>query len=128
VSEPVWLRADAVVLLHDEQLAIFGGPAGLRDAGLLDSALARARNAWAYGEEDLCMLAALYAGGIMQNHPFVDGNKRAGFLAAYVFLDVNGLELNAPEVEVVTRCLALAAGEIGEAEFAEWLRGNVGAG
>ncbi len=113
------------MLLHDQQLAEHGGLGGLRDAGLLESAMARARNAWSYGEEDLCFLAALYAGGIMQNHPFTDGNKRTGFLAAYVFLDANGLELVAPEVETVLNCLALAAGEIDERAFADWLRGNV---
>lgn len=125
MSEPIWLDVEAVVVLHDEQLAEHGGSAGVRDLGLLDSALARPRNAWGYGQEDLLLLAALYAGGIMGNHPFVDGNKRAGFLAAYAFLFVNGLEIVADEGEVVVHCLALAASEIGEAEFATWLSGNV---
>ncbi len=113
------------MVMHDEQLAEHGGLPGLRDAGLLGSALARARNAWTYGEDDFVHLAALYAAGIMRNHPFADGNKRTGFLAAYSFLYVNGWEIVAEEAEVVVRCLALAAGEIDDAEFAAWLRENV---
>jgi death on curing protein len=127
MSEPVWLDIEAVAILHDEQLVEHGGAAGVRDMGLLESALARPRNAWSYGQGDLVALAALYASGIMRNHPFVDGNKRAGFLAAYVFLDGNGLEIVADEGEVVVQCLALAASEIGEDEFAAWLRENVAA-
>lgn len=125
MSEPIWLEVEAVLVLHDEQLAEHGGSAGVRDMGLLESALARPRNAWSYGQEDLIELAALYAAGIMRNHPFIDGNKRAGFLAAYAFLYVNGSELVADEGEVVVQCLALAASEIGEGEFAAWLRENV---
>jgi death-on-curing protein len=125
MNEPIWLELQAVQVLHDEQLAEHGGSPGVRDAGLLESALARPRNAWSYGEQDLVALAALYAAGIMRNHPFVDGNKRAGFLAAYAFLDVNGLEIVADEVEVVVQCLALAASEIDNAAFAAWLRENV---
>ena len=125
MSEPKWLDSEAVLALHDEQLAEHGGSAGVRDLGLLDSALARPRNAWSYGQGDLVALAGLYASGIMRNHPFIDGNKRAGFLAAYVFLYVNGLELLADEGETVVLCLAIAASEIDEAEFAAWLRENV---
>jgi death-on-curing protein len=125
MSEPRWLGVDAVMAIHDEQLAEHGGSPGLRDAGLLDSALARPRNAWSYGQDDLISLAALYAAGIMRNHPFVDGNKRTGFLAAYSFLYVNGRAVVADEGEVVVHCLSLAASEIGEAEFADWLRENV---
>lgn len=125
MSEPFWLDVEAIVVLHDEQLVEHGGLAGVRDMALLESALARPRNAWSYGQEDLIALAALYASGIMRNHPFVDGNKRAGFLAAYVFLDINGSEIVADEGEVVVQCLALAASEIGEEEFAAWLRDNV---
>lgn len=124
MSEPIWLDLEAVLVLHDEQLAEHGGLAGVRDLGLLESALARPRNAWSYGEGDIIALAALYAAGVMANHPFTDGNKRAGFLAAYAFLYVNGLEIIADEGEVVVHCLALAAGEIGEAEYAAWLRAN----
>jgi death-on-curing protein len=124
-SEPKWLSVDAVLIMHDEQLAEHGGASGVRDAGLLESALARPRNAWSYGETDLVVLGALYAVGIMRNHPFIDGNKRTGFVAAYAFLYVNGLEIVADEAEVVVQCLSLAAGEISEAEFAAWLRENV---
>jgi death on curing protein len=125
MSEPTWLDIEAVLIVHDEQLVEHGGAAGVRDIGLLESALARPRNACSYGQGDLVALAALYASGIMRNHPFVDGNKRAGFLAAYMFLDVNGSELVADEGEVVVQCLALAASEIDEEAFAAWLQDNV---
>jgi death-on-curing protein len=111
--------------MHDEQIAEHGGGGGVRDLGLLDSALARPRNAWSYGQSDLVALGALYAAGIMRNHPFIDGNKRTGFLAAYAFLYVNGVEIVADEAEVVAQCLSLAASEIDEAEFAAWLREDV---
>jgi death-on-curing protein len=124
VSEPVWLELKAVMVLHDEQLAMFGGSPGMCDQGLLEAALARPRNAWGYGQEDVVGLAALYAAAIMRNHPFLDGNKRAGFLAACAFLYMNGLELDADEGEVVVQCYALAASEIEEEEFAAWLRAN----
>jgi len=124
-TEPKWLGVESVLVMHEEQLAEHGGPVGARDLGLLDSALARPHNAWSYGEGDLVALAALYAAGVMRNHPFVDGNKRTGFLAAYAFLYVNGLEIVADEAEVIVQCLSLAASEIGEAEFAAWLRENV---
>jgi death on curing protein len=103
-------------------LAAFGGAAGLRDENLLDAALARPRNLHAYEQPDLAALAAAYTAGIVGNHPFIDGNKRAGFLAAYVFLDRNGLELTAPEAEATTMTQALAAGEIDAAAYAAWLR------
>ena len=125
MTEPIWLDVEAVQVLHDEQLAEHGGSAGVRDLGLLESAMARPRNAWSYGQSDLVALAVLYAGGIMRNHPFVDGNKRAGFLAAYAFLFVNGLEIVADEGEVVVHCLALAASDISEEDFAIWLQENV---
>ncbi|MBX3428611.1 MAG: type II toxin-antitoxin system death-on-curing family toxin [Hyphomonadaceae bacterium] len=124
-TEPTWLGVESVLVMHEEQLAEHGGAVGVRDLGLLESALARPRNAWSYGESDLVVLAALYAAGIMRNHPFVDGNKRTGFLAAYAFLYVNRLEIVADEAEVIVQCLSLAASEIGEAEFAAWLRENV---
>jgi death-on-curing protein len=92
---------------------------------LLDSALARAKNLHAYGETDLVKLATAYASGIVRNHPFIDGNKRTGFLAAYVFLHVNGFEIVAPEADVIVTMLALAAGELTDAEFESWLRANV---
>lgn len=93
--------------------------------GLLESALARPQNLHAYGEGDVAVLATAYAFGIIRNHPFVDGNKRIGFITAAVFLEANGFRFTAGEAEVVVRTLALAASEIGEAEFAAWLRENV---
>ncbi|PZO49283.1 MAG: type II toxin-antitoxin system death-on-curing family toxin [Alphaproteobacteria bacterium] len=125
MTEPKWLGVEAVLVMHAEQLAEHGGADGVRDMGLLDSALARPRNAWSYGQDDLIALGALYSAGVMRNHPFVDGNKRTGFLAAYSFLYINGLEIVADEAEVIVQCLSLAASEIDEAEFAAWLRDNV---
>jgi death on curing protein len=117
-----WLREDVVVAMHDEQIAAHGGRAGLRDAGLLASALARPQNQAAYGEPFVFDLAAAYAFGIIMNHPFVDGNKRTGFLATYVFLNLNGWELMASEGEAVEAVLALAVGEIDEAGLSNWLK------
>lgn len=125
MSEPVWLETAAVARMHMDQLAEHGGGLGLRDAGLLDSAMARAKNLYAYGERDIVTLATAYASGIVRNHPFIDGNKRTGFLAAYVFLAVNGLEIDASEADVVVTMLALAAGELGDEAFSVWLRANV---
>jgi death-on-curing protein len=122
VTEPFWLSRQAIEIIHDEQLAEHGGAGGIRDAGLQESALARPRNLFAYGEADVCALAAAYAAGIVRNHPFVDGNKRTGFLAAYSFLAVNGLELDAPEAEAVVMTIGLASGEMPEQGFAAWLR------
>jgi death-on-curing protein len=122
VTEPLWLSRQAIEIIHDEQVAEHGGAAGLRDAGLLESALARPRNLDAYGENDLCTLAAAYTSGIVRNHPFVDGNKRTGFLASYTFLAINGLDLVAPEGEAVVMTLGLASGELPEEGFAAWLR------
>ena len=123
--KPVWVERAAVKMLHDESLALHGGAGGLREAGLLDSALARPQNLRAYGEADAAALAAAYAFGIIKNHPFIDGNKRTGFLAATLFLEANGFRFGAGEADVVMRTLSLAAGEIDEAEFAAWLRENV---
>ncbi len=122
MTEPFWLSRQAIEIIHDEQLVEHGGAGGIRDAGLLESALARPRNLFAYGEADILVLAAAYVAGIVRNHPFVDGNKRTGFLAAYSFLAVNGLELDAPEAEAVVMTLGLASGEMPEQGFAAWLR------
>lgn len=121
---PTWLNKVVVQAIHDRLLAEHGGSPGLRDPGLLDSALARARQLHAYGEPDTCDLAAAYASGIIRNHPFVDGNKRTGFMTAYLFLALNGLQVTAAEVEVVQVVTLLAAREIDEAAFAAWLRDN----
>ena len=113
--------ADAVIA-HDLQLAAHGGSGGVRDAGLLESALARPRNIWAYAEStpSLATLAAAYAFGISSNHPFVDGNKRMALVVSFAFLDVNGLEVTASQEEAFLTILGLAAGEITEAELALW--------
>jgi death-on-curing protein len=125
VSEPLWLEREAVLIFHEDALREHGGLTGVRDESLLDSGLARPRNAFAYGEADLCELAGLYAAGVVKNHPFVDGNKRTGFLCAAVFLELNGLRFSASEADVVAMTLALAAGEADEHVYAAWLRDNV---
>jgi death on curing protein len=125
VNDPIWVDRAAVLMLHDESIAAHGGASGVRDIGLLESALARPRSLLAYGESDLAALAAAYAFGIVKNHPFVDGNKRTGFLAAALFLEANGLRFLASEAEVVVQTLSLAASDIDEGEFAAWLRDNV---
>ena len=123
--EPKWLTPEMIVALHSESIARFGGSAELRDHGLLESALERAKNLYSYGEDpSLFELAAIYCAGIVKNHPFVDGNKRAGVLAAAVFLELNGYELLPPETEVVTIILALAAGEIEEDTLTLWISDN----
>jgi death-on-curing protein len=121
-----WLIEEVVLAMHDEQIAEHGGSLGVRDAGLLSSALERPQNQAAYSDNDPSVfeLVAVYAFGIIRNHPFVDGNKRTGFLAAYVFLDLNGWELVASEAEAVAAVLALAKGELDEAGFADWLKAN----
>ncbi|MCZ8132859.1 MAG: type II toxin-antitoxin system death-on-curing family toxin [Steroidobacteraceae bacterium] len=124
-SAPAWIDKRALLLLHRESLAQFGGADGLRDEGLLDSALARPVNKHAYeGCTDLSALAAAYGFGLIRNHPFVDGNKRAAFLAVGVFLAINGRRLTATPVEAIEAILALAAGSLDEAGFAQWVRGN----
>lgn len=124
MTEPVWVGVELVVDIHAEQLALFGGPAGIRDHGLLESALARAPNKYAYGEEDLAALAAAYAFGIARNHPFVDGNKRAAFAAMIVFLGLNDIDFLVPEPEATAAILALAAGEVEEEGLTRWIRDN----
>ena len=124
MSEPRWLTESQVVRMHAEQLAIFGGPPGIRDPGMLGSALDRPKNKWAYGEEDLARLAAAYAFGVSRNHPFVDGNKRAAFMCMTVFPRNNGIEFSAPEAEATQAMLALAAGEIDEDGLSRWIRDN----
>jgi len=128
MKEPFWIPRAAILATHEELLARFGGSAGTRDDGLLDSALQRPQNLFAYEGGDLFALAACYAHGIVKNHPFIDGNKRTGFMTAYIFLEANGKTFQASEEEVVERTLALAAGAIGEGEFAAWLRGSCASG
>jgi death on curing protein len=123
VNEPVWLRRAWLEALHFQQLKRFGGLYGVRDEGAIESALARARNKWEYGDErDLAELAAAYGYGLTRSHGYSDGNKRVGFVAMAVFLDLNGIELDAPEPEVVAMMLGVAAGEVTEAELGAWVR------
>ena len=119
-----WINKQALLLLHDESLAEHGGAAGLRDEGLLDSALARPLNLNAYGTPDFADLAASYAIGLAKNHAFVDGNKRAALLAAGLFLHLNGYRLSVSQADATLTMLAVAAGEMDEAGFAAWLRRN----
>ncbi len=123
--EPVWIDRAIIDILHDDSLSFFGGLPGMRSEDGLESALARPINRFLYeGVDDLFVLAADYAFGIMKNHPYLDGNKRAGLLAASTFLDVNGWEISGPETEVVNACLLLASGEWSGDEFAFWLKEN----
>ncbi len=117
-----WINRQALVLLHDESLAIHGGASGLRDEGMFESALARPGNLAAYGSPDVFECAAAYAFGLAKNHPFIDGNKRTAFLAAGVFLRINGYRLTVSQIEAVDAVLALAAGDLSESAFAAWLR------
>jgi death-on-curing protein len=117
-----WIDRRALLILHDESLAEHGGSMGLRDAGLLDSALAKPENLAAYGSPDYADLAASYAAGLSQNHPFLDGNKRAAFLSIGLFLYLNGYRLRASQSEATLVMLALAAGEIQEQELGHWIR------
>lgn len=121
----IWLDRRLVLALHDEQLREHGGAGGVRDPGLLDSALARPLNRAGYGEPDTVELAALYALAIARNHPFIDGNKRAAFMSLVVFLSLNGLELEANEAEATVVTLAMAAGELSDEEFTDWVRAHV---
>jgi death-on-curing protein len=124
VSEPEWLDVHIMLDVHAEQLALFGGPDGVRDLGLLESALARPVNKHAYGETDLASLAAAYGFGIAKNHPFVDGNKRAAFASILVFLGLNGIDLIVPPEDATAIILSLAAGEVSEQSLARWIRDN----
>jgi death on curing protein len=117
-----WVQRRALELLHDESLSEHGGAAGLRDENLLESALARPLNLAAYGEPDVHELAAAYGVGLAKNHPFVDGNKRAAFLAVGLFLALNGWRLTASQADATLTMLAVAAGQMDEPAFARWLR------
>ena len=124
MSDPVWLTADITIDVHSEQLNIFGGPSGIRDIGMLESALGRPLNKFAYGDDDLSSLAAAYAFGIAKNHPFIDGNKRAAFASMVVFLGLNEIEFIAPDIQATAIILSLAAGEVSEETLACWIRDN----
>jgi death-on-curing protein len=125
VTEPRWLDTTIIIDVHAEQLALFGGPEGVRDVGLLESALARPINKFAYGESDLAALAAAYAFGIARNHPFVDGNKRAAFASIIVFLGLNGIDFDVAPEAATAMILSLASGEVGEEGLANWIKDNL---
>lgn len=124
MSEPAWLSEDIIVAIHDEQLAIHGGGEGLRDRGMLLSAIERPLNKWSYEGADRPELAAAYAFGIAKNHPFIDGNKRTALLALYTFLYINDVDFLVAEAEAAAMILALAAGEVDEAGLTRWIRDN----
>jgi death-on-curing protein len=126
MNVPRWVSRQALLLLHDESLAEHGGAPGLRDEGLLESALARPPNLMAYGEEpDLAALAASYGVGLAKNHPFVDGKKRAAFLAVGLFLLLNGQRLVSTQAEAALTMLAVAAGQLDESALAQWIRSHI---
>lgn len=127
MSEWVWLNRAVIIAIHEVQLAEHGGGTGVRDAGLLDSALGKPQQLNNYGEPppDAAALAASYGYGISRNHPFIDGNKRTGYVAAELFLRLNGWRLNADDASCVVTMLAVAAGDITEEAFAAWLRAHV---
>lgn len=125
MTEPVWLSLELVIDIHAEQLALFGGPAGIRDRGMLESALGRPQNKFAYGEHGIAALAATYAFDIARNHPFIDGNKRAALAAMIVFFNLNDIDLLVPQADMTAAILAVAAGEAEEEILAGWLRDHL---
>lgn len=123
--EPEWLDADIALAIHDRQLAEHGGGTGVRDNGLLESALAKPINRWNYGEDDLSTFAAAYAYGVARNHPFVDGNKRTAWVLARLFLSINGEKLEFDPIDATQTMTALAAGELREEELTAWFNDNI---
>ena len=124
MTEPEWVPRETVLALHGRLLAEFGGADGIRDEGLLESALARPLNRIAYDKPTLFELAASYAFGLVRNHPFLDGNKRIGFVTAVLFLELNGYNFGATEIDATIQTLALASGNLSEAKYAAWLKAN----
>lgn len=122
MREPIWIAEPEVLAIHDRQLIEHGGASGIRDVNLLAAALARPQQLFAYGDPDVLDLAAVYTAGIVHNHPFLDGNKRTGFVVGILFLELNGYTFTAPEADAAQTVLALAAGEMTEEAFAVWLR------
>lgn len=124
MKEPYWLGREECLALHEMMVAQYGGTTGLRDEGLLESALGKPQNLFAYGNPTMADLAASYTSGIVKNHPFLDGNKRTGFMMGAGFLERNGYEFLADEADAAIRTLALAAGEMTEKAYAAWLETN----
>ncbi len=125
MAQWLWVLEETARAIHSEQLREHGGGDGVRDAGLLQSALARPENLAAYGEPDAAALAASYAFGLARNHPFVDGNKRTAYVVSELFLALNGYELTASDVDGVVTFMALAAGELTEDQLTDWFRRNI---
>ncbi len=126
MKEPIWIDERDALALHDRLLALEGGAAGMRDRGLLQSALARPQQLRAYGDNpDVIQMAAAYTVGIVRDHPFIDGNKRTGFVVGVLFLELNGYRFVASEEDAAQAVLSVAAGKLKEAAFAEWMRSNV---
>ena len=123
-KRPAWVLRETVLSVHEQLLAAFGGVPGIRDEALLDSALARPANLFAYGTPTLFDLAASYGYGLVKNHPFIDGHKRTGFAVSALFLELNGFRFGAAEADVVVQTLGLAAGALNEASYAAWLEAN----
>lgn len=124
MKEPEWILKETVLALHEQSLSEHGGSSGIRDEGLLDSALGKPQNQFAYGAPNLFDLAASYAFGLVKNHPFIDGNKRTGFVTAILLLQLNGWRFTADEADAAIRTLALAAGDMTESAYAAWLETN----
>ena len=124
MKQPHWLTREECLALHEFMLSEYGGITGVRDEHLLESALARPQQLLAYGKPNMADMAAAYAAGIVKNHPFLDGNKRTGFMLGAGFLERNGFEFHATEAEAALRTLALAAGKMSEAAYAAWLKAN----
>ena len=124
MKQPHWLTREECLALHEFMLSEYGGITGVRDEHLLDSALARPQQLFAYGKPNMADMAAAYAAGIVKNHPFLDGNKRTGFMLGAGFLERNGFEFRATEAEAALRTLALAAGKMSEKAYAAWLKAN----
>lgn len=120
-----WVAKSVVLAIHEQQIAEHGGTSGIRDIGLLESALARPQNLAAYGKPDLAAMAAAYAFGIARNHPFLDGNKRTSYVVTLVFLRLNGMDIEADEATRLQVWLSLAAGELTEEQLVEWMRTNL---
>jgi death-on-curing protein len=125
MKEPLWIDERDALVLHERLLALHGGTAGLRDAGLLKSALARPRQHFAYASADIIDMAAVYTAGIVRNHPFVDGNKRTGFVLGILFLELNGYRFTASEEDAAQAVLGLASGTLDETGYSSFLRANV---
>lgn len=125
MTQPNWIPLETVLEIHSAQILEHGGQDGIRDAGLLESALARPLNAFSYGEKKICDLAALYGAGIIKNHSFLDGNKRTGLVVLELFLELNGLRSEASDEETLAAILSVASGEWDNIALAEWLRQHV---